>query len=148
MANFLARCWSKLFPVSRWRKSVEIQKGVTVQDGMRDANDTLQPNERFLIEFISTKQIGVIAEIAQEPAQPPERFGYAIDPANECMALVFFGFENRQSHEIERSGWMPPVERSIHTDEEHAVKLIGAISVLAMQAWNMACHEPTSCGAA
>ncbi len=48
---------------------------MTVQDGVRDANNTLQPNERLLIEFISTQQIGVIAEIAEEPAQPPKCFG-------------------------------------------------------------------------
>ncbi len=54
---------------------------MTVQDGVRDANNTLQPNERFLVEFISTQQIGVIAEIAQEPAQAPQSFWCAVDPA-------------------------------------------------------------------
>ena len=45
---------------------------MAVQDGMRDTNNTLQSNQRFLIEFISTQQIGVIAEIAEEPAELPE----------------------------------------------------------------------------
>jgi hypothetical protein len=145
MANFLARCWSKLFPISRGSESIEIQKGMTVQDGMRDTNNTLQPNERFLIEFISTQQISVIAEIAEEPAEPPERFGCAIDPSSECMVLVFFGFENRQSHEIERSGRMPTIERTFHTDEEDTLKLIGSVFAFAMKAWNMPLHEVTSC---
>lgn len=74
---------------------------MAVQHGVRNANNTLQPKKSFLVEFVATEQIGVIAKISEEPTEPPERFGCAIDPAGECMALMFFGFENRQSHEIE-----------------------------------------------
>jgi hypothetical protein len=145
MADFLAPCWSKLFPVSRRRESIKIEEGMTVQDGVRDANNTLQPNECFLIEFVPTQQIRVIAKIAQEPAQPPERFGCAIDAPSEGMAQLLFGFNHGQSHQVKRPGRVPPVKRSIHLDEEGTFEMIGTISAFAMQAWNMAFHEVTSC---
>src|SRR5438445_9485026 len=62
------------------------------------------------------------------------------------MAVVLFWFENREAQEVKRSGWMPTIERPIHTDEENTFKLIGAISVFAMQTRNVACHELTSRG--
>jgi hypothetical protein len=59
-----------------------------------------------------------------------------------------FGFENSESQEVERSGWMPAIERSIHAHKENTFKLVGAISAFAMQAGDVARHELTSCGAA
>jgi len=38
------------------------------------------------------------------------------------------------------------IERRIHTDEEDALELIGAVSAFAMQAADVAVHEATSCG--
>jgi hypothetical protein len=48
------------------------------------------------------------------------------------MAAVLFGLENRKAQEVKRSGWMPPIERPIHTDEEDTFKFTGAISAFAM----------------
>ena len=115
---------------------------------MRDANNALQTEQSFLVEFISAQQIGVVAEVAQEPTEPLQCFGRAVDPARQGMATVLFRFENREAQQVKRSGWMPTVESPINTDEKYTLKLIGAISPFAMQAGNVACHELTSCGAA
>lgn len=112
------------------------------------ANNSLKAEQRFFVEFVPTEQIGVIAEISQQPAEPPECFGCAIDAASESMAMVLFWFENRQAQEVKRSSGMPAIERPIHSDKEGTFKLIGAVSAFAMQAWNMACHELTSEGVA
>jgi len=118
---------------------------MTVQHGVRNTNNALQTKQGFFVNFISTKQVCVIAEIAQEPAEPPQCFGCAIDPASQGMAAVFFRLKHGQSQEIEGSGGVPTIERPIHTDEEDSFELIGAISAFAMQAGNMARHEVTSC---
>jgi hypothetical protein len=72
MASFLVRCRSKLLPISSRSESVEIQEGMTVHHGVRNANNALQAEQSFFVEFISSQQIGVVAKISQEPAQPPE----------------------------------------------------------------------------
>jgi hypothetical protein len=144
----MARRWSKLFPISRRSESVKIQEGMTIQHCMGDANNALQTEQSFFVEFVSTQQIGVIAEIAQEPAQPPKGFGCAVDPPSQEMAAVFFGLKYGESHEVERPGGMPTMVSSIYTDEKGTFKLIGAISAFAMQPRNVAIHELTSCGVA
>jgi hypothetical protein len=64
------------------------------------------------------------------------------------MAPMFFGLENGEAQEVERSGWMPAIEGSIHLDEEDTFQLIGTVSAFAMQAGNVARHELTSWGMA
>jgi hypothetical protein len=48
------------------------------------------------------------------------------------MAALLFRLENRESQQIERPGGVPAIECAIHTDEEGAFRLVGAISVVAM----------------
>jgi hypothetical protein len=105
----------------------------------------LQSKQGFFVEFVSTQQISVVTEITQEPTQPPQRFGGAIDPASQGMAKVLFWLKNCEAQEVKRSGGMPMVKSSIYTDEKDTFELIGAVSAFTMQAWNMACHEVTSC---
>src|ERR1700739_3216784 len=137
MASSLARCWSKFFPISSRSESVEIQEGMSVQHGVGDANNALKAEQSFIVEFIPAQQVSVVDEISQDPAQPPECFGCAVNPSSQGMAAVLFGLEHGESQEIERSGWMPTIESPIHTDEEDTFKLAGAISAFAMQAGNV-----------
>jgi hypothetical protein len=144
----MARLWSELLPISGRRESVKIKERMAIQHGVRDANNALQAEQSYFVEFVSTQQIGVVAKISQEPAEPPQCFRCAIDPARQGMAAVLFGLENREAQEVKRSGGMPTIERTINTDEEDTFKLIRAISTFAMQAGNVVRHELTSCGTA
>jgi hypothetical protein len=148
MASFFVRHRSKFFPISRGSKSIEIQEGMAIQHGVRNANNALQTEQSLFVEFVSAQQVGVIAEISQKPAQSPECFGCAVNPASEGMAAVFLGFNDRESHEIKRSGRVPSIEGSFDSNQEDTFKGICAISAFVMQAGDVACHELTSCGAA
>src|ERR1700758_2947784 len=148
MASFLARCWSKFFPISRGSESIEIQEGMSVQHGVGDANNALKAEQSFIVEFIPAQQVSVVAEISQEPAQPPECFGCAVDPSSQGMAAVLFGLEHGESQEIERSGWMPTIESSFDSNQENTFEGICAISAFAMETRNVARHELTSCAVA
>jgi hypothetical protein len=132
MTSFLVRGKSKFFPISRRSESVKIQEGMAIQYSVRDANNPLQAKQSFFVEFVSTQQIGLIAKIAQEPTQPPECFGCAVNPPSEEMAAVLFRLEHGQSQEIEGSGGVPTIEHPIHMDEEDSFELIGAIFAFAM----------------
>jgi hypothetical protein len=57
------------FPILGWRKPAETEVGATIQDCSRDAHNSAKPHELLLIDFILTKQIGVVAEISKEPAE-------------------------------------------------------------------------------
>jgi hypothetical protein len=148
MVSFLVRCRSEFFPISSWSESIEIQEGMTVQYGVRDTNNALQTEQSFFVDFISAQQISVVAKISQEPAQPPERFGRAVDSPREGMVAMLVRFEDQESQEIEGSGWVPPIHGAFHTNQENTFELIGAVGAFVMQAGNMAFHEGTSCGLA
>ena len=42
-----------------------------------------EPDQSFLIDLVAAEQFGVVAEIAQEPAELPQGFRGAIEPARE-----------------------------------------------------------------
>ena len=105
----------------------------------------LKAEQSSFVEFISAQQIGVVVEISKEPAQPPECFGCAVNPASEGMAVVFLGFNDRESHDIKRSGRVPSIKGSFDSNQEDTFKGICAISAFVMQAGNVACHEAGSC---
>ena len=107
-----------------------------------------RPSKRLFIDFVSAHQIGVIAEIAQEPAELPEGLGSAVEPAGEGMALVFFGFENDEPQDVERSLRMPAIEGPIDADQEDAFQDASTVAAFAMQTgmWRfMGCHLRLLC---
>jgi hypothetical protein len=140
MTSFLTRSRSKFLPISSRSEPVQIQKGMTIQRGVRYAHNAFQSKQGFFVEFVSTQQVGVLTEIMQEPTQPPQCFGRAVDPPRQRMAMVFFGFDDGESHEIKRSVRVPSIKGPFDSHQEDTIKLICAISAFAMQPRNVACH--------
>jgi hypothetical protein len=85
LAILSVACGSKLFPISSGSESVEIKEGMAVQYGVRDANDSLKSEQRFFVELVSTEQIGVIAEISEEPAELAQRQRRSINKQIEFL---------------------------------------------------------------
>jgi hypothetical protein len=83
MTGLLAACDLQGFPFVGRRESAQIEIGTTIQDRSRDTNDSAKPHELLFINFIPTQQIGVIAEVPQEPAEFPEGSRTAIEPSGE-----------------------------------------------------------------
>src|ERR1700691_3657150 len=113
MTGLLAADNRQRFPIFGWRKPAQIEIGATIQDCSRDAHDSAKPHEFFLIDFILTKQIGVVAEIAKEPTEFPKSSRSAIEPARKGTALLLLGFQDAQLQDVERSLGMPAIESSI-----------------------------------
>jgi len=62
-----------LIPIAGGGESVEIQVGAAIHGGVGELDYAGEPNHAFLIELIADEQLGVVAEIAQEPGELPER---------------------------------------------------------------------------
>jgi hypothetical protein len=56
-----------------------------------DLDDAAKPDQALLINFISPEQLGVVAEVAQEPVELPQRSRRAVETADDRMAAEFFG---------------------------------------------------------
>src|SRR5579863_2283710 len=84
----------QFFPFTGWSKPSEIEQGAAVQGGVRNPHDPAKAEERLFVHIISAQEIGVIAEIAQEPTEFPQRFGSAVKATVEGTALMFSWFEN------------------------------------------------------
>ena len=58
---------------------------------------------------------------------------------------MFLWFEDNEPHNVERSLRMPAVEGPIDTDQENALQDLLGVVAFAMQTWDVALHELTSC---
>src|SRR3984893_8640146 len=125
-------------------KPAEIEKAAAVQGRVGDPYDTSQAEQRLFIDFVSAHQIGVIAEIPQEPAEFPKRFGGAVETTVEWTALMFSWFKNGEPQNVERALRMPAVEGPIDTDQEDALQNGLGVETFTMQTWDMGFHELTS----
>jgi len=63
---------------------------------MRNLDYPLESSYRFVVDFVSSKQVGVVAEITQEPAELPEGFGGAVEPRCYVSAGKLSRFEYGQ----------------------------------------------------
>src|ERR1700730_15404244 len=119
-------------------KPAEIEKAAAVQGRVGDPYDTSQAEQSFLIDFVSAHQIGVVAEIPQEPTEFPKRFGSAVETTGERTALTLSWFENSEPQNIERSLRMPAVEGPIDADQENSLQNVLSGAGFAMQTLDMA----------
>src|SRR5580692_2516177 len=101
MTSLLAPCYRQGFPILGRCEAAQIEIGAAIQDRSRDADYSVKPHELLFVNFIPTQQIGVIAEIPQEPAELPEGSRGAIESAGQGMALLFLGFENAKPKDVE-----------------------------------------------
>ena len=89
-----------------------------MHNGMTYFHYTLQADQRLVIDFILSQQLGVIAEVAQEPGQFPHCSGCTVEAAGNQAAGQMLGFENREADLVIRFLQVPAILHSINLDEE------------------------------
>jgi hypothetical protein len=122
MADLLVAASRKrdLFPFTGRGEAAEVEKRATVQGGVGNPDDSPQAEKCLLIDFIAAQQLLVIAKVSQEPAEPPDSLGSAVEAPIEGSALLPYGFENDKAQSVEGSLGMPAVEDLVNPDEEGA----------------------------
>ena len=68
-----------------------------MRDRMTYFQDTLQADQRAIIDFIVSQQFGVVAEVAQEPAQFPHRSGGAVEAAGDQASGQMLGLKAQRN---------------------------------------------------
>ena len=96
---------------------------------MAGTKDTCQAKESLFIDFVTPKQVRVIAEIAQEPVQFPEGFLGAIEPARNLAGGKLLRLEDRETEGEEGFLGMPTVVGAVDSNQEYTLaNLQGALS--------------------
>src|SRR6202140_262013 len=135
----------EFFPFSGWSKATEIEERASVQGGAGNPHDSSKAHQRLFVNFVSAQEIGVVAKVPQEPAEFPECFGSAVEATVEGTALMFSWFEDGEPQYIDRSLGMPAVEHPVDADQENALQDAWGVGTVAVQTWNVAFHDATSC---
>src|ERR1044071_2265790 len=63
----------ELIPLAGGCEGVEVQIGAAIHGGVGDLDDSGEPDDPFFVQFIAAEHLGVVAEIAQEPGELPQR---------------------------------------------------------------------------
>ena len=104
-------------------KPSKLEQGSAVEDDFADLDHARQVDQCFVIDFIAAQQFGVVAEVAQEPAQLPQRFGCAVEAAgHETCPVRSLGLEDGEADLVIRFLLVPAILGSIHPDQEDPVR--------------------------
>ena len=92
-----------------------------MHDGVTHFQHTLQTNQRPFIDFVLSQQFGVVAEVAQEPAQLPHGSGSAIEAAGDQAPGQMRGFKHSETDLVIGFLRVPAILRAINPDKEQAI---------------------------
>src|ERR1022692_5025421 len=111
---------------------------------MADLDHTCQAYEPSFVDLIATEQVGVVAEVAQEPVQLPQGFRGAVEAARKDVASKPTGLKNGQSQGVVRFLCLPTKLDTLHPNQEDSVgDLVGGTAIGGVQAGDLAFHaEP------
>jgi hypothetical protein len=113
-------CW-RAHAIERQEQSIEVQQGNTVADNTADLDNTREPDKSLVLDLIVTEQLGVVAEIPQEPTQFPKCFRCAIDPASDRPRREFLWLLNREADEVIRFACFPEVLCALDAHQEYPI---------------------------
>ena len=137
----------QFFPVCGRGESIEIKEATAVQRGVGDSQDPTKSQQGFVVDFIPTQQIRIIAKIPEKPVELPQGLLRAIQAAVQKAALMLFRFENCKTESEKRPLRVPAVEYPLNLDEKDAVQdIVTIVAGVGMQSRNFAFHCVTSCG--
>src|ERR1022692_4668622 len=80
-----------------------------------------QVDQGLVVDRIIAQQFGVVAEVAQEPAQLPHSPGCAVDTASHKAAGQMLGLDNREPDLVKRLLPVPAILRAIYPDKKQTV---------------------------
>jgi hypothetical protein len=108
----------ELFPFRSRSEGFEIQEGTPLQGHTSGSDDANQTQKRPLVDLVATKQIVVVAKVAQKPIQLPESLRVAIQAAGDQAVKVFLGFDDLEAQGKKRFLRMPTVTGAIDANEK------------------------------
>jgi hypothetical protein len=86
------------FPICCRSEGIEILKGAAVYRHAGGSDDPAEIEESLLIHLVSTKEFGVIAEIAKKPVEFPKCSVGAVQPSREPSCVERFWFDDDKSN--------------------------------------------------
>src|SRR5437016_11422030 len=93
-----------------------------MHDGMTYFHYTLEADQSLVIDFILSQQLGVVAEVAQKPAQLPHRSGGAVKAAGDQTSGEMLRLENCEADLVIRFLCVPAIPHAIDPDEEQPIR--------------------------
>src|ERR1022692_3478271 len=108
----------EFFPLAGWSEAIEVEQGSAVHDGATDLDHAAKANQVLVVDLIPAQQLGVIAEIAQEPVKLPQCFRCAVEASHEGVAGQRFRFKNDELERVIGALWVPAISCAIGPDKE------------------------------
>ena len=115
-----------------------------VEAGKTGADDTPKIQERLFIDLISSKELGVVAKVVEEPTEFPKGALGAVEPPGEGKCFMGGGLQDAEAQGKEGLLRMPSIGGSFDPNKEEPVKVADQILLAGMQAGNMALHDLAS----
>jgi hypothetical protein len=72
--------------------------------------------------LIAVEQVGIVAEVSKKPMELPQGSFGAIQPAEKGPALKGLRLQNNKSELHKWFLLMPPIPRSFHSHQKHAIE--------------------------
>src|SRR6266852_1884199 len=137
-------CHRELFPLSRRGEPFKVQERTAVEGGAGGSDNPAQAQQSFFIDLVPAEQIGVVAEVAQEPVELPQGLGGTVKPSGHGFSGKLLGLEDGQAQGEERLLRVPAIERSLDPNEEEPFQDVIPVLGFTMQTWDVAFHDFTS----
>jgi hypothetical protein len=80
----------------------KLDQGSAVDGRVADLHYAAESGKSPLVDFLASKQLWVVEEITEKPAQLPECFGRAVNTPRRSCARPIPAFEGREPQEVER----------------------------------------------
>ena len=87
-----------------------------------DLDHAPEIDQGLVIDLVLSQQVGVVAEVAQKPAQLPHCLGCAIQAAGHETPGQMLGLEDGEADLVIRLLLVPAILGSIHPDQEDPVR--------------------------
>jgi hypothetical protein len=104
------------FPICCRSKGIKILKGAPVYRHARGSDNAAEIEESLLIHLISTKEFGIVAEIAKKPVEFPKCPVGAVQPSREQSCVERLWFDDDKSNFEEWLLRMPSIGNFFYTN--------------------------------
>src|SRR5208283_37008 len=131
-------------PLCYWGKGVEVLVRMPVEAGKTGADDTAKIQERLFIDLISSKELGIVTEVVQEPAEFPKRAFSAVEAPREGKCFMGGGLQDTEAKGEEGLLGMPAIGGPLNPNKEESVKIADQILLARMQTGNVSPHDLAS----
>src|SRR5438105_396890 len=116
-----APCLSHFFPLASRSKSIQVGQAGAMNRCVADLDDAAEPRQSCFVKLVVREEFRVIAEVPQKPAQLPQSFRSAVEPAGDRSSTELARLEDRKTQCIKRLLRVPAVLDTFHSNQEHTI---------------------------